>query len=135
MHLDNQLIVAILGVAVLSTAYAWGRYLQLRSETGQLETMRRDLAVADERYRSLFEYNPHAVFSVGLEGQVTSANHAGEQLTGRAAVGLLGMNITELIAPEDMDRALDSFARALDRQPQHIQARIVGGQASSSRSR
>ena len=115
-------------MALLSAAYAWHRYHRLRYETGQLEAIRRDLAVAEERYRSLFDYNPSAVFSVGLDARLTEANRAGEQLTGRSRSELLGMSLTDIVAPTNVDNALTSFAKALDREPQHIHTRIVGGQ-------
>ncbi len=127
MYLE-QIALVIVVVAVLSSAYAWHRYLRLRSETGELQTIRRDLAVADERYRSLFDYNPSAVFSVDLDARISAANRAGEQLTGRGRSELLGMSITDIVAPTNVDNALASFAAALDREPQHIHTRIVGGQ-------
>ncbi len=129
MHLEElTVVIVIVVVALLSAAYAWHRYHRLRYETGQLEAIRRDLAVAEERYRSLFDYNPSAVFSVGLDARLTEANRAGEQLTGRSRSELLGMSLTDIVAPTNVDNALASFAKALDREPQHIHTRIVGGQ-------
>ena len=103
MHLE-ELTIVIVVVALLSAAYAWHRYHRLRYETGQLEAIRRDLAVAEERYRSLFDYNPSAVFSVGLDARLTEANRAGEQLTGRSRSELLGMSLTDIVAPTNVDK-------------------------------
>ncbi len=53
----------------------------------------------DERYRMLFEGARDAVYTAELDGKLTSANSAAEQLTGYTRAELLGMNLFDVIEP------------------------------------
>jgi len=67
----------------------------------------------EERYRSLFEHNPDAVYSFDLTGRFDAANTACEQLTGYTAQELQEVSFLKLVVPEDRERALHHFAQAL----------------------
>jgi two-component system, cell cycle sensor histidine kinase and response regulator CckA len=71
------------------------------------------LEESEERYRSLFEYNPAAVFSLDLAGRFTSANPAAYALTGYITGELLGLPFHRLVLPEQADRAAAHFQAAL----------------------
>ena len=88
----------------------------LRAESEQLRRAERVLAETSERFRSLFDYNPHAVFSVDLEGRFDSVNPAAAMLSGRAVGDLLGRRFADLLAPADLVPVLAHFRRALDRE-------------------
>ena len=71
------------------------------------------LAQSREQYRSLFEYNPNAVYSLDMEGCFTSANPACATVTGLRPDELIGRSFEPLIRPEYLERARANFRAAL----------------------
>lgn len=67
------------------------------------------LEMSEQRYRSIFEYHPDAVFSFGLDGTIDSVNVAGAQL--------LGANIEELIGQNCCDLVTENYAEMVE---QHL---------------
>nr|WP_278249545.1 ATP-binding protein [Nocardioides sp. IC4_145] len=86
---------------------------------------RRAAAEANERYRSLFDYHPNAVFSLDLEGRFVEANPAAERLSGYAADQLIGMEFARLLREEDLGRVLEAFRRILERQAQQLETSVI----------
>lgn len=85
----------------------------------------RDLAESTERYRSLFLYNPHATFSLDLQGRYADANPAGERLSGYTLAELLRMEFTSVIHPDDLSVVLATFHEVVNRRPRQFEARIL----------
>jgi PAS domain S-box-containing protein len=83
------------------------------------------LAEKAERYRSLFAYSPHGVFSLDLTGRITDANDALRQLTGHSLSELLEINYHDVVHPDDIEAAEKAFAAVLERVPQLLEARLV----------
>ncbi|HEY1207345.1 MAG: PAS domain S-box protein [Bryobacteraceae bacterium] len=63
------------------------------------------LSESERRYSDLFENANDIVFSVDLEGNLTSVNKAVERTSGYTREELLAMNMAALLAPEDAGRA------------------------------
>ncbi|WP_082087834.1 DUF4084 domain-containing protein [Domibacillus indicus] len=57
-----------------------------------------ELEISKERYKSLFEYHPDAVYSLDLEGNFESVNTAGAALLGYEQKELAGMPLSSLAA-------------------------------------
>ncbi|WP_046212502.1 DUF4084 domain-containing protein [Paenibacillus wulumuqiensis] len=55
------------------------------------------LEISEQRYRSIFEYHPDAVFSFGLDGTIDSVNVSGAQLLGASVEELIGENCCDLV--------------------------------------
>jgi PAS domain S-box-containing protein len=91
------------------------------ASAARLATVERQMRETGERYRSLFEYHPDAVFSLDLEGLFTSANPSSEQLSGYTEDELLGMSFTALLPPEELESTLGAFLRLLAREPQRFE--------------
>jgi PAS domain S-box-containing protein len=83
------------------------------------------LAEKAERYRSLFAYSPHGVFSLDLTGRLTDANDALRQLTGHSLSELLNINYHDIIHPDDIEAAEKAYAAVIERVPQLLEARLV----------
>lgn len=66
----------------------------------------------EQYYRSLFYYNPDAVYSLTLDGRVLDVNLATEQLTGFTASELIGKPYDPLIVPNDLTRIRGHFQQA-----------------------
>ncbi len=71
------------------------------------------LEETENRYRSLFEYHPDAVFSLDLDGKFQSANPACTNLCGYEAQEILGVPFDSLIVPEQLRTAYTRFRQAL----------------------
>src|SRR3990167_8171359 len=84
-------------------------HLQLMATVGQLAAIaierqhdRLRLQASEQRYRSLFTFNPNPVFSFDLNGNFESMNQAGCQLSGYSEAQLLGQHMSMLIHNEDL---------------------------------
>lgn len=71
----------------------------------------RKLAENEQRYKSLFDNNPNAVFSFDLEGRFQSVNKAAEDLVEYTADELIGTSFKPLVVVQDQSKALDAFHR------------------------
>jgi diguanylate cyclase (GGDEF)-like protein/PAS domain S-box-containing protein len=68
------------------------------------------LRQSEMRYRDLFENANDIVYTHELEGRITSMNLAGLRATGYSLDEVLSMDIQQLVAPQDIDRAAQEFA-------------------------
>jgi PAS domain S-box-containing protein len=67
----------------------------------------------EQRYRSLFDNHPDAIYSFDSEGRFVSANAACEALTGYDLAELVGTPFLPLVVPEHRDRAVSYFNAAM----------------------
>ncbi len=63
------------------------------------------LRASEERYRDLFENANDMVYTLDLEGNLTSLNKAAERITGYSREEALDMNFLQFVAPEHRDSA------------------------------
>lgn len=77
---------------------------------------------SEQRFKSLFERNPDAVYSFDAEGKFLMANQALEELTGYDIEELKELNFEPLVAPEDRERVWGHFQKALKGTPQNYTA-------------
>ena len=86
-----------------------------------LREMQARFARLAERYRSLYDHNPHAAFSLDLEGRFIDANLVTQTMSGYDLEELRGLTFAALICEEDLDEAARVFQGALDEVPQQHQ--------------
>jgi PAS domain S-box-containing protein len=67
----------------------------------------------DAELRALLELAPDGIFIADLEGRYTYVNEAGCRLLGYSCDELVGRNIVELLAPQDVPRLVESKAQML----------------------
>ncbi len=89
-----------------------GLTVLFRDVTAQRET-RRQLAQSEQRYRSLFEQNVDAVFTLDTHGCFTEVNAACELLTGHAAAEKRGLSYLDMVASECRETTLALYTRVL----------------------
>ncbi|MNM11033.1 Sensory/regulatory protein RpfC [compost metagenome] len=83
------------------------------------------LQESEQRYKSLFEYNPSAVYSMNLEGDYLTANVNLEALTGYALDELIGMYFGPIVAEKDIEKTLYHFNLAAQGYPQNYDLTII----------
>ena len=83
------------------------------------------LEESEQRYRSLFDHHPDAVFSLGLDGEFLSANQMCGEIAGYEPGELIGRSFAPLILDEQLQFVQNRFRAALAGAPQSYQAAIV----------
>ena len=71
------------------------------------------LRESEERYRDLFENANDVIYTLDLEGRITSVNKRAEQAFGYTREECLGRSAAELIPPEQHGRMLEALQRKL----------------------
>ncbi|WP_313640528.1 PAS domain S-box protein [Paenibacillus sp.] len=79
----------------------------------------------EQRYKSLFEYNPSAVYSMNLQGDYLTANANLEKLTGYSLDELIGMYFGPVVHEKDMEKTLYHFNLAAKGYPQSYELTLI----------
>ncbi|HYD51584.1 MAG TPA: GAF domain-containing protein, partial [Gemmatimonadaceae bacterium] len=112
--------VELVGMSfVLRRAVALAMPLVLLAALATVLVLRREvrrktrrLQESEQRFRSLFEYNPDAVAEYDLGGRLLAANPACERVSGRAERDLLGTRLADAGLPEERTRIERAFILA-----------------------
>lgn len=89
---------------------------------------RQSLQRSEQRFRSLFTFNPDPVFSFDLQGKFLSMNGAGVQLTGLSEQQIMGQHFSALVLEEDRACTEQHFASACSGIPQRYETHINDAQ-------
>ncbi|MDP9438088.1 MAG: PAS domain S-box protein, partial [Actinomycetota bacterium] len=118
---------------LLSDPNVGGIVLNAR-DIGERKRAEEALEESEQRYRSLFDHHPDAVYAFDLKGCFLSANPACERLTGYTAGELCRRSYVPFIVPEDLERTMRHFEGAARGEPQNYEIAITDklGAASNS---
>ncbi len=72
-----------------------------------------ELITSEERYRDLVENAHDIIYTYDLEGNYTSMNKAGAQITGYAIEEFLALNLNQTVAPEYRGKVREMLTRKL----------------------
>jgi len=86
---------------------------------------RRSLWESEQRYRSLFAYNPDGVFSVDPRGIIATANTTFATITGLPVERVVGMHFSKLSSPGESERIQQSIDEALKGNAQRHEVTIL----------
>ncbi|RDI41002.1 PAS domain S-box-containing protein/diguanylate cyclase (GGDEF)-like protein [Falsibacillus pallidus] len=78
-----------------------------------------------QRYKSLFEYNADAVYSLDEKGVFTSVNNACETLSGYTRDELLKHSFKELVCEENLEDCIDLFRGTMQGNPLKAEVAII----------
>lgn len=81
----------------------------------------RELEESQQRYKSLFEQNSSAIYSLDLEARITSINSACEKLTGYSSEEIVGIPVTDLLDRENGKLARPYFKRVIEAGSQNFE--------------
>lgn len=85
----------------------------------------RSLQESQQRYKSLFEYSPSAVYSLDLEGNYVTLNSNLEVLSGYSREELLGMNFSRIISSPELSKTIHYFKLSMKGEPQSYETTII----------
>lgn len=102
-----ELTITAIGELPRPTFTAFIRDLTERNST---ENARR---LSEQRYRDLVENAHDIIYEHDLKGNYTSANKAGERITGYSLEQTLNLNLSQTVAPEYVEKARDMLRRKL----------------------
>jgi len=85
----------------------------LQAEIAERAWAMQALETSQERYRHLFDNVNDIIFTLDLQGNVTSLNPSVERITGYSRAQILNKNISQLLAPESGDLAFDMLRTKL----------------------
>jgi PAS domain S-box-containing protein len=75
------------------------RNLQLRREIEERRAVERDLRLSESKLNSIFESAPEGIVVINTSGQIIQANSCASTMFGHVADGLLGQDVSVLMAP------------------------------------
>src|SRR5882672_703782 len=93
-----------------------GRPAKLVLATDVTERKRAEAAMreSEERYRELFENANDIIYTIDLAGNFTSLNQTGERLTGYTQAEALSLNLTHVVAPDQLAIVRANLARKIE---------------------
>jgi PAS domain S-box-containing protein len=84
------------------------------------------IPASEDRYSRLFDNVRDVIYTLDLEGAITTLNHSFERITGWSAGEWLGQPFGPLVHPEDLPVAMDNFRRVVQGEtPSVFELRIV----------
>ncbi|RUO40898.1 hypothetical protein CWE22_01495 [Pseudidiomarina aestuarii] len=126
-----RIMIAFLGLTfslLFMLMYEQNRQLQVHSLRLQdiqrrLRTQRHALKTSEQRYRSLFEQNPDAVFSLDPDGHFVAVNQAVVELLDASAEEIIGVHFQRFVEDDDIERIGMLFQNVLAGRSQRYEAR------------
>ncbi|MGM0875324.1 MAG: PAS domain S-box protein [Bacillota bacterium] len=82
------------------------------------------LAESEQRYKSLFEFNPELVYMIDLRGKLTNANGNFQRFTGYKIEDYLHKTISSLISVNDRSRVFKAFREVIQENKSWINEEI-----------
>ena len=84
--------------------------LGIARDVTSIKQTERDLKIAEERFRALYNDNPLMLITVNKDYQIESINRFGYELLGYQAEELIGTLVTDLYTTEDQAQVKQNFA-------------------------
>lgn len=79
------------------------------------------LKKSEQQFRSLFDQNPDAVFSLDITGRFTNVNTALTDMVGYSREEMIGKDFREILVRSELEKVYNHFLSALNRKPQRYE--------------
>src|SRR5262245_1444072 len=86
-------------------------YNRLKQMEVELRATLASVSESEARYRELFENASDVIYTHDLDGNMSSFNRAGERLLGYTSEEMAGMNISDILPPDQLERARKRIAQ------------------------
>lgn len=97
---------------------------QLKKRTKELESTQFELLESQEKYKSLFDYHPDAIFSIDRTGKIISSNYSFTTIFGYSLEELNTGILTNRISNEYLRQTIFHFKKALHGKPESFELTI-----------
>lgn len=97
---------------------------QLKKRTKELESTQFELLESQEKYKSLFDYHPDAIFSIDRNGKIISSNYSFVKISGYSLEEWNNEALTDRISNEYLRQTIFLFQRALHGKPESFELAI-----------
>jgi PAS domain S-box-containing protein len=91
-------------------------YFVLANDVTEKRKSQTALIESEQRYREIFDNANDLIYTHDLEGNFTSLNRTGEQLTGYSKSEAMSMNFAQVVVPDQVELARQMLKRKLDNQ-------------------
>jgi len=108
-------VLGALGLAAIGCAIVLRK--RVGRQTQQLRDRLEHKTSLERRYRDLVDNATDIVYTHGLQGNITSFNPAGERITGYSPEEAVRINISQLVAPDQVALAREMTARKIRGDP------------------
>ncbi|MDX6445817.1 MAG: hypothetical protein QOH71_2891 [Blastocatellia bacterium] len=89
-------------------------YMVMANDITEQKLAERAMRDSEERYRELFQNANDIIYTIDLAGNFTSLNQTGERLTGYTQAEALTMNLTQVVAPDQLAIVRENLARKIE---------------------
>jgi PAS domain S-box-containing protein len=89
-------------------------YMVMANDITEQKLAEKAMRESEERYRELFQNANDIIYTIDLAGNFTSLNQTGERLTGYTQAEALSMNLTKVVAPDQLAIVRENLARKLE---------------------
>ncbi len=111
-------------LSIISLHQSWYRSKDNVKLTLLSKQQEQELAISEQRYRSLFQYHTDAVFSLGLDGNIIDANTKFLSMTELNETKLRDFKFSTVIPPMSMAKVLRNFIAAKKGKSQYYEIAI-----------
>ncbi|WP_176140635.1 sensor domain-containing protein [Halobacillus salinus] len=98
---------------------------QFKEQQELLEHKNRQMEDQEQHYRSLFEYNPNAVFTLDTKGNFTASNQSAIDLTGYTHKEMMKLEIKDLVAPNSAEQTMREYQRVINGGTTHFETTLI----------
>lgn len=90
----------------------------VQTSAKEMEQLNNTLLESEQRYKSLFDHNPDMIYSMDMDGYITSVNPALIQTLGFSEEDMLQAHALNFVCKKDQKRVVEHFRLALHDKPQ-----------------
>ncbi|ARU62735.1 hypothetical protein CBW65_18505 [Tumebacillus avium] len=97
----------------------------IATDISERNNERRMLIESEQRYKSLFENNPDAVYSISLKGRFRTGNPACQKITGYTVAEWSKFSMRQMLSEASFERCYEHFQKAVQGIPQKFELPLV----------